>query len=164
MSNDKGGVKTPLNTNLKEQLKELLIWYKITTEDENFANYFYDLVRRLQEFPQAEKAVERYYRTAKSSFFDLSYLWECLRKEIATELPKKETAWKLVVKGVSAYGKQNKPEFHPIVDSAIEGIGGWKHLCNVDNLSIERSNFYKIFDSLIEEELECTILNQKKRI
>jgi len=139
---------------IKEQLKELFTFYNVGNFDPSkteHREHFQNLVKRLKSFPQASKAIERYYRTSKSNFFDMAYLWACVRKEISKDLPTKEDAWKEVVKAISTHGKHNKPTFHPLTEQAI---GDWYNLCQTDKLSIERAAFYKSYQEALEIYLE----------
>jgi hypothetical protein len=46
------------------------------------------------------------------------------------------------------------PDLHPATIAAIEGLGGWKHLGNARDMSLERAHFLKLYAVTRQREAE----------
>ncbi len=71
--------------------------------------------------------------------------------EKAQGIPDAFTAWEEVMYKIGHKMTYDEPEWsHPLIARAVQTVG-FKRLCNfnLDDLSFERSNFYKVYDSLL---------------
>ena len=105
------------------------------------------------------KVAERYLATVKSDFFSISHLQKCVKEELGEDLPTKEEAWIQVTENIGKHSRDDLPPFIPLIVKAVKSLGGWRYLSGDTNLAVERSNFFRIYESLREEELVNRLLN-----
>lgn len=61
-------------------------------------------------------------------------------------VPDVDEAWAEVATAVRRCGRLNRPEFsHPMIDAAVEGMGGWVALCASENPTADRAHFLRIY-------------------
>lgn len=72
-----------------------------------------------------------------------------------------EVAWEKVILGVKKYGYYRQSEafetFSEPIRKAVKAIG-WQNICMSENIGIERSNFFKMFNALDQENREEALL------
>ena len=75
--------------------------------------------------------------------------------ETASGTPSADDAWDELMKAIGKYGVYRKPEFsHPLIQQALDGIGGWRTLCMSDEseTSYTRDAFKKTFATVLKRE------------
>ena len=103
------------------------------------------------------KALKRYRLSTTSPFLSYPDIIECVKKEIATEMgiEDSKTAWSTVKRTI----KYNLPVDNPILEKAVESIGGWNHLRNATNSDVaDRSNFYKNYEQFYQDHMTELLL------
>ena len=61
-----------------------------------------------------------------------------------------------------AWGRveRNDIELHPAIMDAVEGLGGWKHLGQSKDLTIDRAHFFKLYAQTSKRHQEEIIVHQ----
>lgn len=82
-------------------------------------------------------------------------------EERATGVPTADEAWnevkRLFHRGYSRYRAPPSEVFsHPLVQKAMEGIGGWLALCNSENDAADRARFLQAYDIHMRREREMS--------
>lgn len=89
-----------------------------------------------------------------------------------TALKTGEEAWEEVILAVKKYGFYQQEKAMATLDErtkrATKAIG-WQNICSSENIGIERSNFYKMYDAIskdVKEEalLPANLINELKRL
>lgn len=69
-----------------------------------------------------------------------------------SKIPSAHEAWEEILLQVKNYGSGRKKEWsHPIVEKAINQLGGLVVVCNSTKIAVERAHFYQIYESLIKQ-------------
>lgn len=101
--------------------------------------------------------VTRYRDTANSPFFDFSHMVKCVREIKKEQYPTAQEAWGKLLKGIKSLPNKKEPVdmLPPLMKNTIDGLGGWEYFINIesDKLAIERSNFIRIYDRLLEKKV-----------
>ena len=155
--------------NATDLFKDILTTFKNDFDPETDGETIKRHFNRLMRFgePLAVKAMQRYLVSSTSSFFDWSELVNCLKEEVATDLriPTKESAWEIITTQIKQVGGSQKPQLgHTLVLDAVNSIGGWQHICNSGNLSIERANFNKVYIPIRSEFLNNVVLGKWEQV
>jgi predicted CoA-binding protein len=67
----------------------------------------------------------------------------------ARGIPTAAEAWVEVMGQVRAHGYYGEPVFsYPLIQQAIDGLGGWRNLCAGTNQVADRAHFLRIYESL----------------
>lgn len=86
---------------------------------------------------------------------------ECVKALNPTAFISPEKAWEQVLEMVKKFGYYQKDQafkhFSNPVKRAVNAIG-WDNICKSENIGIERSNFYKMYNSLEQENKERIIM------
>lgn len=118
-----------------------------------------DHIEYLRSFDRevVEQALRYLYRVDTNAFFPKQHdLIRGIKHVLTRELPDRGEMWEKVLVDVSAYGP-NKPQYHPVVESAIRGVGGWESLQNTKNTSYDREAFFKGFNEGVNKYLEAKL-------
>lgn len=72
-------------------------------------------------------------------------------RERAAGLPSAYDAWAEVLHACRHYGARQRPEFsHPLIAKAIEGVGGYQHLCYSTDHAADRARFVDAYEGLFK--------------
>ena len=64
-------------------------------------------------------------------------------------IPTAWDAWAEVSKRFGTHGHARLPEFsHPLIKSAVDGVGGWRELCMSTNAVADRARFAQAYETL----------------
>ena len=96
---------------------------------------------------------------AENKFFPSIAEWREMAHKLMVgklQIPSAFEAWEDAMAQVRRCGdyyryqlNQRTPEYsHPLVEKAVQVIG-YRHLCESENISIERAHFFKIYESLL---------------
>ncbi len=74
-------------------------------------------------------------------------------------VPSAGEAWGEVVRKIGADGHVRIPEFsHPLIERAVEGVGGWRELCFSVNSVADRARFLQVYGELAGREREAVAM------
>jgi len=74
-------------------------------------------------------------------------------------VPSAGDAWGEVVRKIGEDGHIRIPEFsHPLIKSAVDGVGGWRELCFSENSVADRARFLQVYEAMSTRERETVAM------
>lgn len=67
-------------------------------------------------------------------------------------------AWESVIKAIRRNGYMRRPVFeaNPLIDKAIDAVGGWRLLCLSEDVTADRSRFIQAYESFFKRAADDT--------
>jgi hypothetical protein len=124
-----------------------------------YAKFLQDL-----EYQKAQSAVIRII--TNSRFFPtVAEIREAVLKVEQPNLPLPAEAWEEVIRQMRDIGYVGTPKFsHPLIEKAVQAMGGWISLCQSEDGMVDRAHFLKIFESYknrhVEEEKTAPVMRR----
>jgi hypothetical protein len=73
-------------------------------------------------------------------------------------------AWAEVTKRFGTHGHASLPEFsHPLIKSAVDGVGGWRELCMSTNAIADRARFVQETSATQRQTIEAELVELEPR-
>ena len=81
-------------------------------------------------------------------------------------IPSPAEAWGEVMRELRRIGSWGAPQFStPLIDRAVDGLGGWSALCHSDSNVADRAHFLKIYGALLERhEQDAAMLPEIRQV
>ncbi len=112
----------------------------------------YELALSPQPFDVAKAALTRIVAAAKFRPSIAEFLAMCVDVQLGTRKTGIE-AWEEVCKAIRLVGQYRVPKFgDPLVQRAMEMIGGWRYVCLSENEASDRARFAEAYDTLVDKE------------
>ena len=74
-------------------------------------------------------------------------------------VPNMGEAWGEVVRKIGEDGHIRVPEFsNPLIQAAVNGVGGWRELCMSENFVADRARFLQVYEVLAKRERETVAM------
>ncbi len=68
--------------------------------------------------------------------------------------PSAYDAWAEVIGAISTHDALHRPSFStPAINRALQGIGGWRHVCLSENIVADRARFYQAYESILRRDM-----------
>lgn len=138
-------------TNSRSLFTTILKLYKHSLEKSDIEK-IWSVIRRLDPIV-LESALQMYLSTSESEWFSWDSLKNAIKKSMRTKYPSGYEQFGVVSKQLIRCGLNGRQSIDLITDKVIDQIGGWAYLFNSTNLGMDRANFIKAYDQLVEDKI-----------
>ena len=112
----------------------------------------YEMCLEPHDYLVAQDAVRRLIASVKFRPTIAELLSMCVDVQLGTRKTGIE-AWEDLCRAISRYGSYQVPKFDdPLVQRAMEMIGGWRYVCLSENEASDRARFAEAYDTMVDKQ------------